>query len=606
MRSIGCVIGRLLEDAGLLGVLALLAMAICHPCVAATNGYLPVFIHFFDWFGEESWREDQFVDPFDWKEVGTSLKDRGTTEFYSKQFAYIASLGIDNIAWEYNAKRGGGLSLPPPVALQALGSNHLKIAPVYDLEITLRVYQGATKLTPEIATPGSIAPTAKTSDMICRDLAAFYERVPAASVARDKQGNAVVFVFGFGFNDENPAPSMWEYFARHLESCVASFLGARFKFYWSASNHRFEEHLFLKDRQHFTPWQFVSDTPQSQFSHDSVTWNFGFDNLAVLRTYHLQRVIRMDPRYLEEAAWLAAATDPSVLFIYGWNEPFESSFLFPSRSWGNAKAKLAQYYIDRLRRGERGILPTTLIIVDDLDELYTRRIGDWHLELLREMLLYRMRLMAPQADVVVEDEVTPELLSHYEGAIDLTSEKTERLVEMLRQHLGRLRLMLFDPLAPRRTATYKDSFFATVDDRVVNREIPIEGLSASLFARDDVHVGDVCTRCAVKLWADLEGRRLPLVITLSHAVFVNSYANDPNVMRVAFEEFYGRALRKSILYGEGLASQRLEVSPDGKYTLNRLLRDSVDGRWPIPQWVGWNRMPPEVGPEYSRFLFGQE
>jgi hypothetical protein len=98
---------------------------------------VPIFVHFFDWFRESTWNEAEFVEALDWKPVGTSLDAYGTIEFFQKQFEYIRRLGIDNIAWQFNGRRGGGTTVPAPAALQAL--RNARIAPVYDLELTFRL-----------------------------------------------------------------------------------------------------------------------------------------------------------------------------------------------------------------------------------------------------------------------------------------------------------------------------------------------------------------------------------------------------------------------------------------------------------------------------------
>jgi hypothetical protein len=290
--------------------------------------------------------------------------------------------------------------------------------------------------------------------MICNDLDSFYSKIPPDLIGRDRNGNVVIFVFGIGFRDVDPDPARWTAFADRVKSAMTQIVGPAFKFYWSATNHLFQGHLFLKHRAHFAPWHFVLDMPQSQFSCDSVTWNFGFDNLYVRRKYGMLRVARVDPAYVEEPAWLAAAADPSLLFIYGWNEPFESSFLFPTLSRGDMKARLAEHYISILRSGAVPPLPKVLLIVDDLDEQYHSRRGDWHLQLLRDM--YRMRLFAPQADVATAEEVVDSDLWAYQGVIDATSRKPRRLVDLVNSHADRLRLMLFDPLAPIAEHSYRD------------------------------------------------------------------------------------------------------------------------------------------------------
>lgn len=573
-----------------------------------SDAELPIFVHFFNWFWGHEWQKGTVVDPFDWSTVGTQLEGRGTHEFYAKQFAYIKSLGITSIAWQFSAvpEPYGVYSFPHPYVIDPLREAGLTIAPFFDLEMSLQAHR---KLSPRplLVNEGLIKADSDTIALLCGDLAQYYENVPSDLMARDRNGDAVIFLFGYGFSDAEPDPARWSWFAEELGRRMSQWVGERFKFYWTSTNTHFQEHLFLHHRNHFTPFNFVVDTPQSQFSHDSITWNFGFDNLYVKRFHGLKRVVRLDPRYVEEPAWLAHAADPALVFIYGWDEQYESSLLFPTRDWGDSKARLAKHYIERLRSDNSARLPKTLLIVDDLDEQWTERIGDWHLAVLREMLLYRMRLFAPQSDVVVAAEMTVELLSAYEHVVDLTSEKTRRVVDLLKRDWDRLRMLVFDPLAPLRTINYVPKFFRTIAYKTWNCEVPIEDTDKMLAIRDDTHAGSIAKGCSVKLWAAPEsGERIPLVIVNRNAVFVNSYSNNEEVMRCAFEQFYGRPMGTSILYGEGHASQRLEQDTDGTTTRNRLLRYSVNLRWPIPSTIDWYKTPPEVNDADFDFVFGLE
>src|ERR1700724_625001 len=97
-----------------------------------TNSTPPAFLLFFDWFSKPIWREWEFPDPFDWPTVGTLLEERGTTEFYAKQFEYIRRIGVDNVAWEFSSVGPGGgepYSYPLPNAVEALQRTGMKIAP---------------------------------------------------------------------------------------------------------------------------------------------------------------------------------------------------------------------------------------------------------------------------------------------------------------------------------------------------------------------------------------------------------------------------------------------------------------------------------------------
>ena len=145
-----------------------------------------------------------------------------------------------------------------------------------------------------------------------------------------------------------------------------------------------------------------------------MTWNFGFDNYGAHKRDHLDRMIRMDVRYVEEMGWLSTATNPSLLYIYGWNEPYESSMLMPTDNWGDTKAKLAKKFINRFKYADGEILPRTLIIVDDLSLVWTTDKDSWHLHIVFELMVYAMRRFAPQSDVRRTDEITSQMvLSSY-------------------------------------------------------------------------------------------------------------------------------------------------------------------------------------------------
>lgn len=417
-----------------------------------------------------------------------------------------------------------------------------------------------------------------------------------------------MFVFGYGFDDADPNPARW---ARFAADRVQELAGAPPTFYWTLKTSVFAEPLFLHHRERFVRFHFVLDAPQSQFGHDWVTWNFGFDNLGVFRRDGLLRVVRLDRRYLEEMGWLAGATEPALVFIYSWNEPFEGSFLVPSMKWDDTKARLAKHYIQRLKQGAHPLPPKTLLIVDDLDEQWGARKDDWHLVMLRALLLYPMRRSAPQSDVRTVAEVSPALLDRYDAVIDLTSRKVEQVSDWLLERLDTHQLMIFDPLAGLNGGKLSRPFVSSLRYAPLNREVELIGASRRLFARDDVQDAVACRTCGVKLAARVRhgwwrgARTVPLVVARRDDVWVNAYSDNEDVLKAAFEALYRRPLGKSILYGEGLASQRLEVDPKtGKVTYNRLSRYAANQRWALPEDIDWYRLPDEVDERLFRFVFG--
>ncbi|PLC52490.1 hypothetical protein CR155_18515 [Pollutimonas nitritireducens] len=571
----------------------------------------PVFLHFFDWFHTTEWQEDKFVDPLDWQAIGLRGEDRSSEDFYFKQFQYIKSLGIDAIAWEYHLQSGAPATYPAPEAIRALERSQLKIAPFYDWGISAKVRnQPGEQRLPTLSNPGSIRPDSATANLIIAELGTFFQKVPRHLQARDKKGRTVIFVFGYGFDDSDPDPVAWQTFGEALRKGVAEFSEVSPMFYWTAKNSIFQEHLFLHHRENFTPFQFVLDTPQSQFGHESVTWNFGFDNLGIQKRDAMQRVIRLDLRYIKEMGWMSKATDPSLVFVYSWNEPFEGSMLLPTQQWGDTKAQLAKAYIRRMKIGRDPLLPKTLLIVDDLDEYWKSRKNDWHLVMLRELLLYPMRRFVPQADVRMSAEVTPELLDQYSYVIDLTTSKVTQVSSWLIERMNSHRIMIFDPLASSTGSTITAGFAKLGKSPTINREVLLGKGKGKLFVRDDVNRARVCQECQVKLTVDLpvSGKvtaTVPLVVTKGDDVWVNAYTNNQEVLASAFASLYGRPLGVSILYGEAYASQRLEIDgKTGQVTHNRLNRYSINDHWDIPANIDWHRMPAEVSPEHYNFIFG--
>ena len=566
----------------------------------------PVFVQYFDWFNEASWKEEEFVDPLDWSSIGVNGKDRNSEDFYFKQFTYIKSLGIDALAWEYNPRRGLPPSYPSESAIKALKRSGLKIAPFYDLEIAFKVkFQETGNFEATLSNPEAIKPNKETVDFMTSQLQQFFDHVPNELLAHDKKDRQVVYIFGYGFDDKNPNPDAWTRFADGLTKNVAKMAGAEPAFYWTTKNSVFQEHLFLHHRENFVPFHFVLDTPQSQYGHESVTWNFGFDNLGVQKRDGLQRVIRNDPRYVEEMGWLANATNPSAIFIYSWNEPFEDSMLLPTKHWGDTKAKLAKSFIERLRQGKDDKLPKTLLITDNLDEYWTNRKDDWHILIEREMLLYTMRRFAPQADVKMASEVKPEILDQYSHIIDISTSNIGNLSDYLYSKINTHKIMVFDP--KKEKTKLGETFAKYGESPTINADVKFNK-GAPLFVRDDINKATPCEGCQVIAKIDLPNSKdVPLVVHRDDDVWVNAYNTDERVFKYAFESFYQTPMNISIMYGEGLSSQRLEVDPKTKeVNYNRLNRYSINGHWDIPSELNWFRMPPEIDEKHKDFIFGQD
>lgn len=571
-----------------------------------SNGDLPVFIQFYDWFNENVWNEDEFVDKLDWKAIGIDDDDRSSEEFYYKQFKYIKEMGVDAISWEYHPRLGIEPTYPSENAINALRKSGLKIAPFFDYEIAIKAKeQDMDNMIATLSSSGNIKPNDETIDFITDNLKKFYDKVPKDLLAVDKKGRAVIFVFGYDFDDSDYNPNMWSEFADKLVANIKQYTVSEPAFYWTCKNSAFEEHLYLYHRNNFVPFQFVLDTPQSQFGHDSVTWNFGFDNLGVQKRDNLQRVIRLDQRYIQEMGWLAGNTDPSLVYIYSWNEPFEGSILMPTEQWGDTKARLAKEYINRLNLKEDRQLKKTLLIVDDMQQLWTERKEDWHLNIEREMLLYSMRRFLPQSDVRVNTEVNEELLDRYDSIVDISTEKNEELNKLLLRKMSDKQIMVFDPMAGYRGGGIS-SYFAQVGENInLNANVELTDMSKVIFARDDIVDITPLESSKVIMSAKINNNDIPIIMMKDDDILINCYNTEEVVLSKAFEEFYNQPMNISIMYGEGFSSQRLEIDANTKeVTENTLNRYSINGRWDIPKDINWYNMPEDVDEKYYNFLFG--
>ncbi|HEX8997969.1 MAG TPA: hypothetical protein VF812_18215 [Ktedonobacterales bacterium] len=142
-------------------------------------------------------------------------------------------------------------------------------------------------------------------------------------------------------------------------------------FCWTTHKLVFLQRLFQHSYDNFAPFTLVLDTPQSRYTHDSVTWSFGFDNLDVQKRDDLLPVIRRNPRYVNEMGWRSKASDPSPIFIYSRDEPADGSMLIPTKRWGHERAARQSPHSSPALRGRMAAV---------LDAVAVRRpglVGAW-------------------------------------------------------------------------------------------------------------------------------------------------------------------------------------------------------------------------------------
>jgi hypothetical protein len=561
---------------------------------------LPIILQFYDWFLERTWVESEFFDPLDFNAIGVFDGERTSEIFYRAQFDYIRGLGVTGISWQFNVRHDRTYTHPSAEALLALSKSGLKICPFLDLELMFKILNEHIETkTATLTTLQAIRPDDATINILETALKSFVEHVPSQLLAKDRTGREIVFVFGYGFERAEYKPDAWTYFANTLVEKVSSVLKHPV-FYWSFANAPFLEHLLLHHRDHFCTFHFVLDTPQAQFGHDCVTWNFGFDNLGVAKRDKLERVVRNDLRYYKEMGWLAAATNPSVLFVYSWNEPFEGSMLFPSQIWGDTKSRLAKCFIERLRNGFTEPLPKTLVIINDLDEAPE----DWHTKILREIIWYPLRRLSPQSDLRTVAQARDMDLSDYRYLIDFSVRKDVDLSMRLKSLPDSSTVMFTHPFAPRTPSCLCDGFAkGKFQYKVFEKELQISNQHQSVFFRDDVVLYEPSINCKV-YWHVLGEGKSPLISQVQNRIWLNAFSPNDNVLSMAFSVLYGRPMAETVMYGEGRESQRLHIDVNQSISEMRFSRKSVNLHWPLPSHLNLVNTTPEVPEEYSRFIFG--
>lgn len=503
--------------------------------------------------------EDSLLDPFDFDAIGihgitncskdNPLRGKG---FDLANFKYIRSIGFDALSWQIDPG-----SNPPPV--DQIREAGLKVAPFADVVqyVKLIIHEEMTASVPKFV----MMPTDQCADLIVECLRkTFFDLVPKDLYARDAKGRVIIYVFFFLWEVElSQSLEVYDKWVEKLMNRFVEIIGERPALYINYDEGAFARYLFLNHRQYFIPFNFVLDSYQGQYGHDSVTWNFGFDNHAVQLRDGLERVMRLDPRYVTEQAWLAAATEPAAVFVYGWNEPFESTMLLPTKIWGDTKAKLAKYYINNYEEhSKRLTLPRTLLIVSDIHRFDHKKNPLIHVQIF--FLARPFRLYAPHADVVIDKEVTAEMLKEYKIIIDAATIKSNKTLENMiieEAKTNNQRLMLFD-------------------------------YSPKLFYGDHLtHRGGNFLR-VLDTTIDEFGKKHPCIVSKDNVVFVSTRKMILTRLHLAFGALYEGLIPmgRSISFYE----RRVRVDPDNKeITFINQSHWSIIGQIPMPPEVNWFR-----------------
>ncbi|HEY1015277.1 MAG TPA: hypothetical protein VGE07_21405, partial [Herpetosiphonaceae bacterium] len=513
----------------------------------------------------------------------------GSKPFYDAQFKLIKELGVDGIVYEYYKEQGAGWPKLSPNFLQSLQEHQVKIGLFYDLEI-----QQVGAIGPVLSEEGYIKPSAEFSQSMVETMADFYERIPRELWLTDSQNRLPMMIFGFGFNLESKDEQAWHGFYESLLAGLEARLGLKPVIYWTAINKMQQVYAFQNFPEQIRPFNFVLDNPQPQLAPGAVTWNINFDNLGVLKAHNMQRVIRDDPRYLQEMLWLAKHTAPELVFIYSWNEFYEGANIMPDKTYGTSRYEFMQALLKDLRANRGPVLPCTLLIVDEYAEIW--QSNDWHLHIEEQFTLYPLRRLAPQADVRLVGEVTPELLEQYDLIVYLANNQPEQLAAIA-EVIDRKRVVVIGPrLGFMETLRGRFATQAAHLDR--NRNVELRGPAGEdlgeIFIHDDAFNLTPATGVITAASIIDGGVATPLLLKQGDDWWMNAYAPDDRLLAPIFADVYGRPLEESIMYGEGRRSQRLEVAPDGAVTQNTFSAPAAYQHLPLP--APWSPPPPPEAP----------
>lgn len=558
------------------------------PCGEGVEPPLSV-IHFFDWYAAETINGPRWTHQVDWAGYGLGSDEVGRSKrYYDVQLDLVDGLGVDGIVYEYyRPGLGAGEMSLSPSFLASLREHRVKVGLFYDLEL-----EQVWTIGPVLSDVGYIRPTQAEAQALVAKLAGFYERLPRDSWLVDGRGRLPMMVFGFGFDQASTDAAAWDRFYRTILDGVQARLGLQPVIYWTAVNRLQLEVAFQRFPEQIRPFNFVVDSPQPQLAPGAVTWNVNFDNLGVQRAYGLLRVIRDDPRYLQEMLWLAKHTAPELLFIYGWNEFYEGANVMPDRTYGTSRYELVKALLADVERDGAARLPCTLLVVDDYSDFW--QSGDWHLQVEEQFTLYPLRRLAPQADVLLASEVTPELLAGYD-LILMLAQASPQALEHATRAMDEKRVVFFGPAAASSKAV-RTRFAAGLERRTVNADVQLVGRNGrsqgTLFVRDDVLSLRPARGVVTGSRIVAGGLTAPVLLRRGDDWWLNAFSPDDRLLAPLFAGVYGRPLEPGIMYGEGLRSQRLQITADGRVTQNTFEAPAVFQHEPLP--VPWRPPPPEL------------
>ena len=521
-------------------------------------------VHFFDWWYPDYLPTEYFTHELSWERVGLTREEIGSSAYYDVNFRLIRDLGVDGVFWEWYHRAG---LTPNDTVLSALRRHGLKIGMFYDWEV---LHGGGDAVLSDRA---YIAADEASVSKIADEVIAFYQGVPRDLWLYDAHARLPVIVYAYGFPEVLDDTAAWTWFFSELVSRVETALEVDVIFDWSAIS-RVQALAFERWPDDYAPFNFVVDTPQWQFGHHVVTWNYIFDNRGVAARDGLLRVIRDDIRYLQETAWLAAHTVPSLVFIYSWNEFWEGSHLFPDDTYEWRRYELAQAQLAKLAETRADDLPRAVIIGDAADAYPQGTNGLF--ESQRLLLRHLLRRYVPQADFMTPAQVAEDALAGYDLIVSLT---TDRAVDaVLAELTDAVQIVYWN--ATDLSTDLAQRFAQSVEDERPHGQFPLldddgQATDETINLGGDVWLATPAVGAEVALAFEFEGESYPLVVRAENDHWINVYGPTEAAMVAAFETVYGRELELAITFALGHRIQRLEVYPDGRVVQNTFSAPAV-------------------------------
>lgn len=420
-------------------------------------------VHFFDWYRVS---EDKPLESINqrwtykvpWEDLGIKVEEIGTSaNYYQKQWEMIKDAGFDGVYWEWHRNN------PSAVCIQALKNTDTKLGIFYDMQIIFH------------SEPGFIKPTAEFADTMVADIKSFYTSLPHELWLRHSDGSLPMIFYGYQFDRRSIRDvDAWHQFYSRLIDGLKNALANDVKIYWTDAMAPQQCYAY----QHFPEIKTFYFNPthwQMPINPGAYTFVVNYDDLGDYRKGNrAQRLIVNDIRHIQETLWLAKHSPLELVFFYGWNELYEGENILPDTTYGDWRYRLTKAMVEDMKAHSAADCPKVMLIADDILPNFTtstvfkrfcnwlsvridyyfaslftasgffRRCCGWLSARLwkpnqliqKEMdLLYRLRVLIPNADAVIAGEWDESLAENYDIIVSVSIATPEKDI----QKLARLR-----------------------------------------------------------------------------------------------------------------------------------------------------------------------